>query len=147
MVRFFSCCGIFIIAMQSACVSNVGTVSRSANIYDHPYNKVWGASVRSISKMGMVIQTSDKEGGLIVAEGGRNRLLHNSNPHLSVFLTDLDGRTEVECTGAMRGQLVDYGASSRNARRFFQNLENHLGSGPLTASQETSPSDEASSAQ
>lgn len=92
------------------------------------FDQVWVAAVRSLSQMGMVTVNSDKEGGIIVAEGGRSLFLHNSPPQLSIAITESEGKIQVECTGVLHNQGYGYGTTEKLVEDFFRNLQDQLGS-------------------
>lgn len=112
--------------LLAACFSNVSTMRRSSHLYKASYDQVWTASVRAVSASGLVVQSSDKDGGIIVAEGGRNPLLHHNAPQLTVFISKVGDQVEVESTAAVSGQFYDYGANSSNSSSFFRHLDQQL---------------------
>ncbi len=91
-----------------------------------PFDVVWAASVQSISDMGFAIKSSDKAGGIISAEGGRNLIIHNEAPRLNVYIRKINDQVSIDCQATQPGQIVDYGSSSHNVKEFFDALQKNL---------------------
>jgi len=116
----------FVILSVISCASLQTQKQESAYFDAFDFELVWDAAANAVRDMGFVIKNMEKGSGFIYAEGGRNILTQNEPPQLNVSVIEENGRIRVDCQSVQPGQLLDYGASQKNARKFFEALNKNL---------------------
>lgn len=118
---------IFVFVLTGCAATTQVQRSDSFSI-DSDFESVWSAALASINEMGFTIRNTEKSSGFIFAQGGRSALTQNEAPQMNISIAaGQEGHSVVVTVTAVQpGQLVDYGASSRNAQRFREVLESRF---------------------
>lgn len=92
------------------------------------YDQAWQAAVYALSETGFSIENSDKDSGLLYAEGGRNLFTQNEAPQLNVFVNEgpNNGQVTIRTKAIQAGQVYDWGAGEGNSKKFFDALESQI---------------------
>lgn len=128
--------GILASLALACCASWQVKKQESATYGDLPFDRVWNAAVKSLEEMEFVVKDSKKEKiglpafsewtGDIYAEGKKSILTQVTTPQLRVHIKRQGGKVEVRCEAVQPKQLVDYGKSKENVRKFFERLNQNL---------------------
>lgn len=114
---------ILITILLAGCASVQDTHEESITL-NAGYDKAWQAAVVALSETGFSVRNSDKDSGLLYAEGGRNNFTQNEAPQMNILVTRVDDdRTKVTARAVQAGQLYDWGAGKGNAGKFFDALK------------------------
>lgn len=120
---------IFLLIMftLAGCASMQDTHQESVTL-NATYDRAWQAAVFALSETGFSIENSDKDSGLLYAEGGRNAFTQNEAPQLNVMVSEGpgDGEVTIRLQAIQAGQLYDWGAGKGNSKKFFNALESNL---------------------
>ena len=95
---------------------------------DADYDKAWQAAVFALSETGFSVKNSDKDSGMLYAEGGRNAFTQNEAPQLNVMVVEgpNEGQSTVTVRAVQAGQVFDWGAGKGNSKKFFTALEQYV---------------------
>lgn len=106
-------------ALLAGCASVQDTYKQTITVAA-TYDKTWQSSVAALSEIGFTVKNSDKNGGLLYAEGGRNLWTQNKPPQLNILLNEgpSEGQTTVQISAVQPGQVYDWGSGEGNAGDF-----------------------------
>ncbi|MFP4081976.1 MAG: hypothetical protein ACLFVG_04365 [Candidatus Aminicenantes bacterium] len=121
----------------SSCLASLQVKKQRSSSYENiSFSQVWEAALKSVEDMGFTIKEANKEEiklpafsewkGVISAEGEKNALTQVKPPQLYVTLREKGGRIEVDCQATQPRQMIDYGETKKNLRRFFEYLSQNL---------------------
>ena len=109
------------------CMGSMQVKQEASKFYEnYSFDEVWVASLRAIQDIGFTIKNTEKESGLIYAEGGRNVITQNESPQLNIMVIESGEKVHVDCRAVQPGQIVDYGAGKKNINKFLIALNKRL---------------------
>jgi hypothetical protein len=114
------------VILLSGCASVQDTHDDSI-IVNAGYDQAWRAAVQALSATGFSVKNSDKDSGILYAEGGRNLFTQNEAPQMNILVNEIEpGRTRITARAVQAGQLYDWGAGKGNSKKFFDALRANL---------------------
>ena len=91
------------------------------------YDETWQAALAAISNVGFTVRNSDKDSGIIYAQGGRNLFTQNEPPQMNIIIRSIgENETQVTANAVQAGQLFDWGAGEGNTSDFLAELRSLL---------------------
>ncbi len=109
------------------CMGSMQVKQEASEFYEnYSFDEVWVASLRAIQDIGFTIKNTERDSGLIYAEGGRNVITQNEAPQLNIMIIDTGGKVHVDCRAVQPSQIVDYGAGKKNINNFLIALNKRL---------------------
>jgi len=113
---------ILITILLAGCASVQDTHEESITL-NLGYDQAWQAAVAALSATGFSVRNSDKDSGLLYAEGGRNTFTQNEAPQMNVLVMRVDDKTtRVTARAVQAGQLYDWGSGKGNVGKFMTAL-------------------------
>jgi len=119
---------LLLIVILTGC-SSLGVKIQKDFVVDIPLNKAFTYCLQSLVEINYTVKTADRESGMIFAEGGRNRVLHNEAPKINLILVEEGGKTTIGITAFQPGQLIDYGSTAGSVENFKKALMGKVGEG------------------
>ena len=115
-----------VLFILSGCASVQDTHDESVTVAA-TYDAAWRASVAALSETGFTVRSSDKDSGILYAQGGRNAFTQNEAPQLNVIVNELEpGQVRITARAVQAGQVFDWGAGKGNSKKFFDALRRNL---------------------
>lgn len=106
----------------SACTTLQKQSTGKAAISGQNYNSVFSAAVQAAVDSGMVITKAEKENGFILATASNNPFLTTKAPAINILVREADNTINITIKSTIHGQLVDYGTSSNNVKKFCESF-------------------------
>lgn len=97
--------------------------SGSITIPNKNYNSVFSKTVQAAINSGLVITKAEKENGFILATASHNPFLTHNAPAINIFVNKQGNGVNISIKSTIHGQIVDYGTSKNNIKKFCNSLQ------------------------
>lgn len=119
--------GLLVTLFLAGCASVQDTHQESIS-FDRGFEETWQAAMIAVSNIGFTVRNTDKDSGIIYAQGGRNLFTQNEPPQMNIIVrrNDGDNQTTVTANAVQAGQMFDWGAGKGNTEDFLNEIRGLL---------------------
>ena len=118
--------GIISLLLLSCATSMQVKKQKNFSYNEYSFETVWSAAIRAVMDIGYSIKSSDKNGGIIFAQGQAVFIADEAPLNLSILIKEENGKTNIDCQVVIPGAAFDAIGINKEMEKFMVALNRNL---------------------